>query len=315
MKENLLKGQVQNRGMKMKTFYDYKIDYEKRKGYNRKHRSNISGERVKVPIKDGTIEILVYLPSGKNDYMPIIFEVHGGGFMFNTCFDDDNLCKKISEEINIMVVACDYRTTPEYRYPTGLEDLYQIINYIVNQSQYHVDKEKIFLWGHSAGANLVAGVTLLSTRRKEFSIYKQIIDYPYMDVYREGKTRERVFRSIDYRLLDLFVDNYVEINKRKNPLVSPMYTENNEVKMLPETYLLLCGKDNLKKGGIQYLEKLKQAGVIYTLDYDANAIHGYIENIFNYENLSIIEKLCVKNQQKIAYAAVCRICSWIKERL
>ena len=59
---------------------------------------------------------------------------------------------------------------------------------------------------------------------------------------------------------------------------------------MPETYLLLCGKDNLNEGWERYGQLFKNAGVKVEVCYEKEALHGFIENHFNYEQIPFTTK-------------------------
>jgi triacylglycerol lipase len=54
-------------------------------------------------------------------------------------------------------VTINYRLAPQYQWPSGIEDLTLVVAWLKSHiAQYGGDPNKIFLWGHSAGAAHVA---------------------------------------------------------------------------------------------------------------------------------------------------------------
>lgn len=279
-------------------------------------RKNIYGETTRVRVKGGSIETLIYNNSTTSTG-PILFDIHGGGFMFNSNRDDDDLCQYLHERIGIKVVGCNYRRTPKYPFPIGLEDIYETIKYISSCPEHQVDKNKIIILGHSAGGNLAAAVTLLANVRKEFLPCLQILDYPYLNLSLDGRKRPRIRKSLPSKLMKTFSDYYVrEEEDKRNPFVSPVFAAGNMIKGLPPTYILTCGRDNLNIDGEEYAKKLRDNGVSVTEQVYDRAVHGFVENAFNYPYIPWRVKTGITEEQKrMAYDAVNKWCACIKENI
>jgi len=57
----------------------------------------------------------------------------------------------------LLGVTINYRLAPEYQWPSGIEDLTLVVAWLKSHvAEYGGDPNKIFLWGHSAGAAHVA---------------------------------------------------------------------------------------------------------------------------------------------------------------
>ena len=91
---------------------------------------------------------------------PVVVFVHGGGFAGgaksspNSPFYDNILNWAVDNDM--VGVSINYRLIPEVSWPSGIEDMTRVVNFLVdNIDDYGGDPEQIFLWGHSAGASLV----------------------------------------------------------------------------------------------------------------------------------------------------------------
>jgi acetyl esterase/lipase len=79
----------------------------------------------------------------------IIFYIHGGGFMRgNEYWCRFNAINQV-KQLGLPVYACEYRYTPENKYPKGLDDVEWAWNYLVND--LGLDPKKIIVTGESAG--------------------------------------------------------------------------------------------------------------------------------------------------------------------
>ncbi|GHI01213.1 alpha/beta hydrolase [Neobacillus kokaensis] len=103
----------------------------------------------------------VYAPNIKSSHSyPVIIYVHGGGWMRGDKF---NVADKPSFFINkgYVFVSVNYRLSPKVTYKEMAKDISSAIKWVHDHAaQYHIDKNRINLMGHSAGGHLV---TLIAT--------------------------------------------------------------------------------------------------------------------------------------------------------
>ena len=285
-------------------YYTMKQIVQSQEYMQKRGQRKLRGEVRAFPGECGFEALYYDKKSTRRDY--VIVEVHGGGFMYNTARDDDDLCAYIHERLKIPVVACDYRRAPQYKYPTGVEDVFACVKHVYKE--YGLKQGHVLIWGHSAGANLAAGAAFMDKQSGVHAIGSQILDYPYMDVYRKSKERQRIRLSVKGKLMDTFAYYYTEEQNLKKPMVSPELMKVEMLEGMPDTYLLLCGRDNLNQGGKSYGKLLRKAGTYVEFCYERDALHGFIENHFNYayidlktkwQNRGIQRKLAVKHTDKI----------------
>jgi|MDSY01.1.fsa_nt_gb predicted esterase len=96
-------------------------------------------------------------PSSKK--LPVVVFVHGGAFVRGDKSDHeifDNVLNYFTRN-DVIGININYRLAPEHKWPSGPEDISAVIKWIHNnEEKYDIDKNKIFLMGHSAGAAHVA---------------------------------------------------------------------------------------------------------------------------------------------------------------
>lgn len=116
-------------------------------------------ERTIPGAEEGSeIEIKIYRPKGKKD-LPMIMNVHGGGFVEGTYDNDNNRVTCMAMNIPSVVVSVNYRLAPQFTYREALADCYQTWNWMHD----HADElggvpDKMGLHGTSAGGNICAGL-------------------------------------------------------------------------------------------------------------------------------------------------------------
>ena len=95
----------------------------------------------------------------KNDNSPVIIFIHGGAFVRGDKSDHaifDNVLNYFTRN-GITGVNANYRLAPAYMWPSGSQDVAKIIEWVrSNAKSLNIDKNNIFLMGHSAGAAHVA---------------------------------------------------------------------------------------------------------------------------------------------------------------
>jgi len=98
---------------------------------------------------------------GASGPRPVLVFIHGGGFTRGAkhtpgspFYDNVGLW---AADHGLVGVTINYRLAPQYPWPSGIEDLTLVVAWLKSHiSEYGGDPDKIFLWGHSAGAAHVA---------------------------------------------------------------------------------------------------------------------------------------------------------------
>ena len=100
-----------------------------------------------------------YTNKANQDKSPIVIFFHGGAFIRGDKSDGvifDNVLNYFSRN-GIVGINANYRLAPQYKWPSGAEDIASIIRWIkTNAHKYNLNPNKIFLMGHSAGAAHIA---------------------------------------------------------------------------------------------------------------------------------------------------------------
>lgn len=97
----------------------------------------------------------VYRPLGTEGILPVIVNVHGGGFVYGDKELYQYYCMALAEH-GFAVVNFTYRLAPEFRFPSALEDTSSVFGWVLeNAGAYGFDVNNIFAVGDSAGANLL----------------------------------------------------------------------------------------------------------------------------------------------------------------
>jgi len=257
-----------------------KRTYERfsRSGRNRKAST---GKELFIDTDAGRIRVLAYHME-KKETLPLFINIHGGGFVLGDPEMDDPYMVNVALQANVKILSIDYSLAPQAMFPQALNECYATVQY----AQHHcdelgIDPEKIAIGGHSAGGNLSAAVLLKDAEEKALHIKCAILDYPPLDIYTDpylkpkgkGLLARFFMPPKTCRLFDACYCNDKE--KRKDPLVSPVYASQEQLKTFPPTLLITAGKDPLCTEELLFKDKLLDAGVEVTHTHFARSPHGF----------------------------------------
>lgn len=234
-----------------------------------------------IELDNHKIPVRVFLPKDENKAEGLLVFFHGGGWVSGNIETYDRVCTEMAFITNYKVLAVDYRLAPESPFPKGLDDCYKVTQEILfNSKLWNIPFDKVVLIGDSAGANLVAAVSLMSRDKGALMPKKQILIYPAVN---NDFSENSEFDSIrsngkEYLLTSKKLKDYMELYKSKeedlnNPYFAPLMTKNYTNQ--PDTLLITAEFDPLRDEGEEYGKRLK-AGLNYVGSYRIpDALHGF----------------------------------------
>lgn len=234
-------------------------------------------ESVIVPGPDGPIGARLYRPDGLPSSAPLLVYFHGGGFVLGSLDSHDSLCRFLARHAGVAVLAVDYRLAPENPFPAAVDDAVAAFRYAVaNAAALGVDPRRVAVAGDSAGGNLAAVVSQ-ATRADAIRPAFQVLFFPWLDMTR--KRRSYTLFSDGYFLteaqMDWYTRHYAPTDQdRLDRRASPILTE--DLAGLPPAYIALSGFDVLRDEGLEYAQRLEEAGVPTTLRVHRGLVHAFV---------------------------------------
>lgn len=242
--------------------------------HNEQNQSRkVSGERIDFELPGRRLEAVLY----RRDFScPTVFTAFGGGFVLGGCALDDYMWSELSRMSNVNIISIGYRKAPEHPYPAALEDVYGTVCYFCEHaSEYGLDAEKTAVMGASAGGNLALAAALLDGQKHTRHIRTVILNYPYLDLATDPAEKGH---SAEERLMyRLFPELYAAGQDLRNPLISPLYMTEEQLRMLPPVYLTAAGVDILGKEAERFAQQLGAAGGKVFFRKAEGMPHGYLE--------------------------------------
>ena len=255
--------------------------YRQRRSFTQPDAPEVAVVReLSAPGPGGAISLRAYRPAGSDAAarLPVLVYYHGGGWVIGDLDTHDTLCRELCNLSGCAVVAVDYRMGPEHPFPAAVDDALAATRWIhANASSLHVDASRLAVGGDSAGGNLAAVVALAARDAGNLPITFQLLIYPATDQSRTAASHAT--NGEGYLLtrdtMRYFHDHYIhDIAQDREWRASPLLHADHAG--LPPAFLLTAGYDPLRDEGLQYAQKLSEAGSIATLVNFERQIHGFI---------------------------------------
>jgi acetyl esterase/lipase len=91
---------------------------------------------------------------------PVVVFVHGGGWVFGDRHWFADAYGKLGRRLahhGILAAVISYRLAPKFKHPAQIEDVARAVSWVLSHAAEHGgDPSRVFLMGHSAGAQMVA---------------------------------------------------------------------------------------------------------------------------------------------------------------
>ncbi|WP_257390745.1 alpha/beta hydrolase [Peribacillus muralis] len=251
-------------------------------------------EENSIPSPETNIPVRIYTPHESDSY-PLIIYFHGGAFFSGNLESHDEIVRQICQESGCKVISVDYRLAPEYPFPAALNDCYHVTKWAAeHRDELKWDGQNLALAGDSSGGNLVAAVSLMARDNRNFTITKQVLYYPSLDLdFSEFRYKSLVENGKGY-----FVESnkLAELNSfylmgnadTDHPYVSPIREDNLD--NLPAALVITAEYDPFRDEGELFAEKLKKCGVhVETKRYEG-ATHGFLGKFTHLDEYSDVYK-------------------------
>ncbi len=237
-------------------------------------------EDLSCPGPAGNIALRLYdSQAERSAETPVIIFYHGGGFVIGDLESHHSFCTYISREMDIPVIAVDYRLAPEAPFPAAPHDSLAATRWVAdNQKQLKLKISGMIPCGDSAGGNLALVVgQVLATEPASVPIVAQFPIYPATRMDAEGGSMDEFAEGflLTKESMDYFNSNYAA--KNDDIHVSPYL---GDLAKSPPTVLVTAGLDPLRDQGREYAADLIRHGVNTNFIEMPGIVHGFI-NIRN----------------------------------
>lgn len=228
----------------------------------------------------GAINVRFVRPEGNTDKLPVIFYIHGAGWVFGSAQTHDKLIRELAVRTNSVVVFPEYSRSPEAKYPTAIEQSYAVLQKLSELAESKgLDLSELAVAGDSVGGNMATVMTILTKERQGLPIQKQLLFYPVTDANFTTDSYQEFAENyfLTKEGMKWFWDQYTtDDSERSEITASPLRATSEELADLPPALILTGEADVLRDEGEAYARKLRDAGVAVTQVRFQGMIHDFV---------------------------------------
>ena len=224
----------------------------------------------------GWLALRIYQPAAVGPHPALIY-LHGGGFVLGGLETTDRFARTMTNLVPCVVIAVDYRLSPETKYPGALEDAFAALRWVaVSAAELAVAPGRIAVGGFSAGANLATGIAALARDRGGPAVAFQLLVQGCYDARCEAPTHQEfdgvVMTADDMRW---YWAQYLRgAEDVDDPRVSPLRA--TDLRGLAPALVISGECDLLRDEGEAYGQRLIDAGVDATVRRYDGMPHGFL---------------------------------------
>ena len=251
-----------------------------------------NAEKLSIDVAPGKGKLNMYVfrpaKAEEGEKTPVIYFIHGGGYHFGNTAMDESKIQGVADGSHATVVSPDYTLSldPSYKYPMELEEVYAGLLYVYQHAdELNVDKDNIVIEGESAGGGLTARLALYNRDRGEVPLKGQVLIYPMLDyrtggegdIYNNEYAGEFVWTRENnvFGWGKLLAGQEKKLTQEEMIYFSPATAEAQQLKGLPETFMIVGSLDLFCGEDMDYARKLMEAGVFTELYVEPGVPHAY----------------------------------------
>lgn len=230
----------------------------------------------------GSLPLRIYHPDGNGPF-PMVVYFHGGGWVIGDLDTHDNVCRRLTNLTDALVISVDYRLAPEHPFPAAVEDAYAATEWAATYGdRVGGDPDRIALAGDSAGGNLAAAVSLRARDMDGPTVDHQALFYPAVNAPDleafESYHENAEGYLLEYATMEWFYDQYVaDPYDLRNAYLAPLQAR--DLSDLPPATIVTAEFDPLRDEGRAYAKRLSAAGVDVEHEEFEGMIHAFV-NLF-----------------------------------
>ena len=175
----------------------------------------------------------------------VIFYIHGGGYVLGHGISGITEAIPMAAQNHYKVICVDYRMAPQHPFPAAIDDAFSAYKEVVKQ--YGVKNVAVFGTSTGGAMTLILGLQAHAAD-KNLMPAALIAGTPWADMDKIGDSYvvnegvDNVLGSYDH-LIKAAARAYANGHSLKDPLISPVYAEDDVLKDFPPTLLISGTRD------------------------------------------------------------------------
>jgi acetyl esterase len=232
---------------------------------------------LSFPCMHGEMKLRLFRPSAQ-PLLPLTLFFHGGGFMFGNLETHDALCRALAAASGSVVVAVDFRRSPEHRFPAAPDDCIVATRWALqNAATLGIDPSRFAVAGESSGGNLATVVAQQLTLTKGPRPKLQVLLLPVVELSVQSESYQKFANGflLTRARCEFYFNSYLQrAEDACDPRASPLRAKS--LAGLPPAFIIAAGLDPSLSDTEAYVGRLREAGVVTQYQRFDGWTHGFI---------------------------------------
>jgi acetyl esterase/lipase len=234
----------------------------------------------------------IYYPKGRDEALPILFWLHGGGYVGGNNDGVEEFATYIAASNQIAVVAMNYEKAPALQYPGQVKQVDEMYQFISTHAEDYpmLDFSTVFFGGDSAGAQIAGQYVALQTNEAYAAEMEMTQTVPISSIHGfisySGPVDLQQMASIqsDDKFMKFFVNtvaraligtkDWKNSHEIRQASIPNYITEN-----FPPTYITDGNAFSFQEQGMALVEKLQSLNIpveaLFFKDVEKEIVHEY----------------------------------------
>lgn len=253
-----------------------------------KKAKNVVYERkIRYSDKDNKLYLNICRPKEvqEDNKLPVFVYIHGGGWISGMPESRESLVSHLAAA-GFFTINIRYGLAPKYGHPLAIRNIYDALAWLVeNKDKYHLDLDRLYIGGESAGAHLSATIGAISANEEYKSrfglneISKDLTFKGLLLICGIYDMEEAIASGFPFfkTFLEAYYGKPAKYLKDEPEAIdlSPLHFINKDY---PASFIVSAAHDQLKGGSNTLAVKLKELGVkqIHYRETGLLAVHAFL---------------------------------------
>ncbi|GEN50989.1 alpha/beta hydrolase [Alkalibacterium pelagium] len=247
----------------------------------------------------------IYYPKKTENKLPVIINFHGGGYVYGTKENYLHYGMFMARQ-GFVFVNSNYHLAPKKKYPTQLEELNQVMKWVVaNHEDYYIDLNNVYFVGDSVGAQLALQYATMYSNRTyadlfnmtlpdHFTLRAMALNCGVYSILSKLKAEPLEDKKDPRAQLVILIQDYLgkDWKTHEEQLSMPDYLTD----ALPPVFVMTAEHDFIREDSLPMVALLKEAGVDVTYKKYGEPEDEHLQHIFHC-NMNLEEaKICNREE-------------------